>query len=85
MGQIEDVLNVLRNMKKKHNGPLPLQSIFKSLIEERVCKSSKSVSDCLKDLQRMGKIKAINTGVDIELLEEIRVEYIQSSLNPLGK
>ncbi len=85
MDQTEEVLSVLRNMKKKSNGPLPLRVIFKSLIEERICDSSKSVSDCLKRLKKMGKIRTLNTGVDIELLEEVKIDYVQSSLSPFGK
>jgi len=80
LDQIENVLNVLRKMKKKSNGPLPLRAIFKSLIDERICDSSKTVSECLRSLNKMGKIRTLNTGVDIELLEEIKAKYVQASL-----
>jgi len=85
MDQVEEVLNVLRKMKRKSLGPLPLRNIFKSLMDERICDSNKSVSDCLKTLKKMGKIRVVNTGVDIELLENVKVEYTQSSLMPLRK
>lgn len=85
MEQIEEVLEMLRSMKRRHGGPLALRAIFKSLIEERVCDSSKSVSDCLKKLQIIGKIRSVNSGVDIELLEDVKQEYVQASLSPFGK
>jgi len=78
--QIEEVLSVLRRMKKRENGPLPLRTIFRSLIDERICDSSKTVSECLRTLNKMGKIRTLNTGVDIELLEEIKAKYVQASL-----
>ncbi len=85
MGQIDDVLGVLRDMKKRNDGPLSLQKIFKSLIDEGICDSSKSVSECLKKLSISGKIKTLNAGVNIELLEEVKVNYVQSSLLSLDK
>jgi hypothetical protein len=82
MEDIEDALGVLRVLKRRYERTLPLKAVFKSLIDSRICDSSKSVSDCLRQLQRMGKIRSVNTGVDIELLEDIKVEYVQSSLVP---
>jgi hypothetical protein len=78
--EAEEVLDVLRGMKKKNNGPLQLKDVFKSVIGKGICDSSKSVSDCLRQLQRTGKIRTLNRGVNIELLEEVRAEYVQSSL-----
>lgn len=85
MEQMEEVLEVLRQMKKRYGDALPLRIIFKALIEKKICESSKSVSECLKKLQVIGKIKPKNTGVDIELLEDVKVDYIQSSLVSLAK
>ena len=85
MNKLEEVLNVLRKMKKKNDGPLPLRNIFKLLMEDHVCDSSKSVADCLKLLRKMGKIKIVNTGIDVELLENVKAEYTQSSLIPIRK
>ncbi len=85
MNQLEEILKVLRRMKKRSDGPLRLSVIFKLLIEEQICDSSKAVSECLKQLKRMGKINIINTGIDLELLENVKVEYIQSSLMPLRR
>jgi hypothetical protein len=76
----EEVLDVLRGMKKKNNGPLQLKDVFKRVLGKGICDSSKSVSDCLRQLQRDGKVRTLNRGVDIELLEEVRAEYVQSSL-----
>ena len=85
MDYLDDVLEILRGLKKRHGGPLPLNVVFKTLIEEHVCDSSKSVSDCLRKLQSIGKIKPVNAGVNIELLEEVNVNYVQSSLAPFNK
>ncbi|MFH1623209.1 MAG: hypothetical protein ABIA12_01680 [Candidatus Aenigmatarchaeota archaeon] len=78
--ETEEVLNVLRGMRKRRNGPLLLKEVFKSVIGRGICESSKSVSDCLRKLQTAGKIRTLNRGVDIELLEDVKVEYVQSSL-----
>jgi hypothetical protein len=85
MDQMEEVLQVLRRLKRKHNGPLPLKEIFKSLVDNCVCDSSRSVSECLKKLSGNGKIRPVNSGVDIELLEDVKIEYVQSSLAPFRK
>jgi len=85
MEQIEEVLDVLRNLKRRHGDPLPLKVIFRSLIEERICDSAKSVSDCLRKLRGAGKIKSVSSGVGIEFLEDVKPEYVQSSLTPFGK
>jgi|GEM_PF-3458988 len=85
MEYLEEVLQILRKMKKKYKGPLPLNEVFKCLIKERVCDSNKSVLDCLRKLQSIGKIKSVNAGVNIELLEDVKANYVQSSLSPLRK
>jgi len=85
MEQTEEALDVLRNLKKRYQKTLPLKVVFKSLIDERICDSSRSVSECLRELQRIGKIKPINSGIDIELLEDVKLEYVQSSLTPFKK
>jgi hypothetical protein len=85
MEYLEEVLSVLRKLKRKHDGPLPLNDVFKTLIEERICDSTKSVSDCLRRLQHDGKIKPMNAGINIELLEDVKVNYVQSSLAPFRK
>lgn len=85
MDQMEEVLDVLRKLKKRYDGPLPLRDIFKMLMDDCVCDSSRSVSQCLKRLSGEGKIRTVNSGVDIELLEEVKIEYVQSSLAPFGK
>lgn len=85
MEQIEEVLQVLRKMKRRRGDPLPLAIIFRSLIEDRICDSKKSVSDCLKMLQISGKIRTVSSGVNIELLEDVKPEYSQSSLAPFGR
>lgn len=85
MGQIEEVLEVLRNLKRRHGNPLPLKVIFRSLIEERICDSTKSVSDCLRRLRGVGKIRSVSSGIGIELLEDVKPEYVQSSLTPFRK
>lgn len=85
MDQIEEVLQVLRKLKRKYNGPLPLREIFRSLMDDSVCDSNISISECLKRLRVEGKIRTVNSGVDIELLEEVKIEYVQSSLMPFRK
>jgi hypothetical protein len=85
MEYLDDVLEILRRLKKRHGSPLPLNVVFRALIEEHVCDSSKSVSDCLRKLQSIGKIKPVNAGVNIELLEDVNVNYVQSSLVPFNK
>jgi hypothetical protein len=59
---------------------LPLKEVFKSVMGRRICQSSRAVSECLRGLQRQGKIRTLNQGIAIELLEDIKVEYVQSSL-----
>lgn len=85
MDHLEDILKVLRKLKRKHKGPLPLDIVFRKLIEGKVCDSSKTVSESLRKLQGMGKIKPVDVGVNIELLEEVKVKYIQASLSPFKK
>ena len=85
MEQIEEVLDVLRSLKRKHGNPLSLGIIFKSLIEERICDSTKSVSECLRGLSGAGKIRSVSSGVGIELLEDVKQDYVQSSLAPFRK
>lgn len=85
MEYLDDVLDILRELKKKHKGPLPLNAVFKTLINERICDSSKSVSECLRKLQIAGKIRPVNAGVNIELLEDVKLNYVQSSLTPFRK
>lgn len=85
MEQIEEVLQVLRKMKRRRGDPLPLAIIFRSLIENRICDSKRSVSECLKSLQISGKIRTVTSGVNIELLEDVKPEYSQSSLAPFGR
>jgi hypothetical protein len=85
MEYLEDVLEILRKLKRKHQGPLPLNLVFKSLIEERICDSSRTVSECLRKLQNEGKIRSINSGVNIELVEDVKINYVQSSLTPFRK
>ncbi len=85
MEYLDEVLEILRKLKKKHGSPHPLNAVFKALIEERICDSSKSVSECLRKLQNIGKIRPVNAGVNIELLEDVKVNYIQSSLLPFKK
>jgi hypothetical protein len=76
----EEVLEVLRGMKRRGAETLQLKEVFKSVIGKGICESSRGVSDCLRQLQRDGKIHTLNRGVDIELLEHVKVEYVQSSL-----
>jgi len=76
----EEVLEVLRGMKRRGAEKLQLKEVFKSVIGKGICESSRGVSDCLRQLQRDGKIRTLNRGVDIDLLEHVKVEYVQSSL-----
>lgn len=85
MEHTEEVLQILRKLKRTHNGPLPLNKVFKALIEEKICDSNKSVSEVLKKLQSIGKIRPVQAGVNIELLEKVKVKYSQTSLSPFGK
>jgi hypothetical protein len=85
MEQLEEVLNILRKLKIKHQGPLPLSKVFRALIDGKVCDSNKSVSEVLKKLQSIGKIRPVQAGVNIELLEKVKVRYSQSSLMPMKK
>ncbi len=76
----EGVLEVLRGMKKRGAVALSLKEVFKSVLGLGICRSSRSLSDCLRHLQRDGKIRTLNRGVDIDLLENVKIEYVQSSL-----
>lgn len=78
--EADEVLDVLRGMKRRIGGPLSLKDVFKSVLGKGICESSRSVSECLRALQRHGKIRTLNRGVDIELLENVKVDYVQSSL-----
>jgi len=78
--ETEEVLDVLRGMRRRRSGPLLLKEVFKSVLGRGICETSRGVSDCLRRLQADDKIRTLNRGVDIDLLENVKVEYVQSSL-----
>lgn len=81
MERLEEVLDVLRSLRKKHGRVLSLNVVFDALTKMNIYESRKAISDCLRRLQSANKIRPVNFGVNIELLEDDKpVEYVQSSL-----
>ena len=82
MESLEEALEILRSLKKKHGRVLSLNAVFDALTRARVYDSKQSISECLHKLQGENKIRSVNFGIDIELLEDDEpVEYVQSSLD----
>ena len=86
MDNLESTMETLRQLGKKHGRVLSLTLVFKSLLHTRLYRSKESIANCLRALKKVHKIKSINFGIDIELLENIEPnsEYVQSSLNGYG-
>lgn len=80
MDKLRDALEVLRDLKRKHGNILSLNLVFESLLGEGIYNSRDAVANCLRKLQVIGKIRLVHVGVDIELLEDVKIEHIQSSL-----
>ena len=80
MNKLREALEVLRGLKRKHGSVLSLNLVFESLIGNGIYNSRDAISNCLRKLQVIGKIRPVHVGVDIELLEDVKVEYTQSSL-----
>jgi len=85
MDRSDEVLEVLKRLKKKHGRVLSLNTIFRELLKERIYESKRAIADCLRKLQAAKKIRPVKFGVNIEILEDSPVEYIQSSLAVLKK
>jgi hypothetical protein len=84
---IESTMDALRGLARKHGRVLSLSLVFKTLFKSGIYRSREALADCLRALQRERKIKSINFGIDIELLESMDshpIEYTQSSLNGYG-
>jgi len=82
MESLEEVLYVLRSLKKKHGRVLSLNVVFDTLIKERVYESKQAISKCLRELQSEKKIRPVNFGVNIEFLEDDEpLEDVQLSLD----
>ena len=86
MDNLESTMETLRQLRKKHGRVLSLTLVFKCLLKTRLYRSKETIANCLRALQKAHKIKPINFGVDIELLESVKQnsEYVQSSLNGYG-
>lgn len=83
MDKLDEALETLIELGKRHGRILSLSLIFKTFLQNGLYSSKEAIAKCLRALQRKRKIKPINFGVDIELLENIDVEQkepIQSSL-----
>lgn len=82
MERLEETLDVLRSLRKKHGRVLSLNVVFDALIKERIYESKQAISICLRKLQSAKKIRPVNFGVNIELLEDGKpLDYVQSSLD----
>lgn len=84
MTKSDEVLQILRNLAKDNGKIISLEQIHKVLIKEGVFQSKKSVANCLRRLEMVRKIKPINFGVSVELLEQEKsenIEPIQNSFN----
>lgn len=84
MTKSDEVLQILRNLARKNGNVIPLDQIHKILIKEGVFQSKKSVANCLRRLELVRKIKPINFGVSVELLEQEQsknIEYAHSLFN----
>jgi len=89
MSDMDDALIILRQLGRRHGRVLSLSLVFKTFLQTRIYDSKEAIADCLRSLQRQNKIKPINFGVDIELLEDAEdldgEEYVQSSLSGFGR
>jgi len=84
MDGLESALDILRRLGKKHGRVLPLSLVFKTFLNEKIYSSAEAIVNCLRALQKDNKIKPINFGIDIELLESTELkeeDYVQSSLD----
>jgi hypothetical protein len=87
MDNIESTMESLRGLARKHGKVLSLSLVFKTLFKSGIYRSREALADCLRALQKEKKIKSINFGIDIELLESMDshpIEYTQSSLSGYG-
>lgn len=84
MTKSDEVLQILRNLAKKNGNVISLNQIHKILIKEGVFQSKKSVANCLRKLELVRKIKPINFGVSVELLEQEQNENIECAQNPFN-
>jgi hypothetical protein len=83
MDETEEAMGVLHGLAKKYGNVLSLNLVFKTFLEDKICSSKESITECLHRLHTQNKIKSINFGIAIELLESIEAEgasYVQSSL-----
>jgi hypothetical protein len=90
MESLEEALEILRSLRRKHGRVLSLSAVFDALARSGIYGSKQSMSECLHRLQGEKKIRPVNFGVDIELLEDEGeneeqdgepAEYVQSSLD----
>ncbi len=88
MSELDEALDVLKQLGRKHGKVLSLSLVFKTFLQKRICDSRGSIADCLRNLQDENKIKPINFGIDIELLGDIEsgaIAHVQSSLDGFKK
>ena len=84
MDDISEALDSLRHLGKKHGNILSLSLVFKTFLQDRLYNSAGAISSCLHSLEAESKIRPINFGIDIELLDDVeqdKAEYVQSSLD----
>jgi hypothetical protein len=87
MDETEVAMGALQRLARKHGNVLSLNLVFKTLLDDRICASRESITDCLHRLHTQNRIKSINFGIAIELMEKIEAEsisYVQSSLGVFG-
>ncbi len=88
MEELEGALGALRQLGRKHGKILSLSLVFKTLTQKRIYDSRDAIVECLRNLQNENKIRPINFGIDIELLEDVEsiaLAHVQSSLDGFGK
>lgn len=92
MAKIDEVLRILHSLRKDNGKVISLSAVYKIIIREGIYNSYKAISDSLKRLESIGKIKLVNFGNNIELLDEelsermnAKIEFVQSSLLDLKK
>jgi len=69
MGKSDEVLEILRSMARTNGKVLSISQIHRTLIKEGVLSSQKAVAGVLRSLEMVRKIRTVDFGVSVELLD----------------
>ncbi len=74
MAKSDEVLQILRNMARQNGKVLSLSQIHRTLIKEGILSSQNAVASVLRSLESIRKIRTVNFGVSVELLDNVTDE-----------